>query len=154
MSTEEALKEEVLAALATDERFALGSKDYEEFAPYVPDALVDAVGDLLDKAFSMRDFLNVEASFLNNLSTSGFLTSLGELQAGMVQNLFAMMAEQLWQVNANYDEFMAQVAMSEADTLRNGDPRLNEDLVVAFEAGTLTWRQLVTSQPSFFVPTS
>lgn len=151
-----ALEDEIRSALGKDPRFPEGSEGFTVMAAHVPGALVAAVGDKLDKPFSLEGFLGTECEFLRTLADpdTGLPAELDGIEATLVTNLYNMMADQFDGIRTDIPGFLEGIGMTELETFENANPAFDDEMLEAIKAGTLTFRKLVTSQPGVFIPTS
>jgi hypothetical protein len=146
------LDDQVLEALAIDENHPRGSAGYDTLAPYLPAALIAAVGDQLDDKVEFTSLCNIEARYLRNMADNDELIKSLGLEGVLVVTLYHEMADQLDDIAGNADAFLSEKELTADEAMHLDSLRLNDDMLLAYDEGKLTYRLLITQQPGLFIP--
>lgn len=148
------LQDQIRQAIAQDPRFPEGNPGTQIFCDHVPQALMEVAADLLDKPFDLLEFLRLEGAFLRRLVSpeSDFTNALHPLEAAAVEDLYGSLARQLDEISEDLPSFLEENGMTEEMLVHNASPSFNSDMLDAYDAGTLTFGQLITTQPGVFIP--
>ncbi len=149
MSEAAVLEEQILAALDDGLHSPVGTAGYDLMAEHFPKAVIAAVGDQLDQPVTFASLCMARARYHavildNRIVMDSFPPNVAEILA--IEYGEKIVA---FDTLSNSAHILHASGMTDHDLMHRLG--VNSDMLQAYDAGTLTFRVLVTKQPSLFM---